>query len=108
MPENSEFVFDFEFLNETDLQDAELYELAYNEITEIAEGHTDIVGASVSIEELSSGTTPHAYQARVVLYVRPEHIASTEVKPSALEALQQALKAAVRQVREKRDKLSNY
>jgi len=108
MPENSEFVFDFEFLNETDLQDAELYELAYNEIMEIAEGHTDIVGASVSIEELSSGTTPHAYQARVVLYVRPEHIASTEVKPSALEALQQALKAAIRQVREKRDKLSNY
>lgn len=108
MPESSEFPFDFEFLNETDLQDAELYELAYNEIMEIAEGHTDIVGASVSIEELSSGTTPHAYQARVVLYVRPEHIASTEVKPSALEALQQALKAAIRQVREKRDKLSNY
>lgn len=108
MPDKSEFPFDFEFLNQTNLPDAEFYELAYDEITEIAEGHTDIVGASVSIEELSSGTTPHAFQARVVLYVRPEHIAATEVKPSALEALQQALDAAIKQVREKREKLRNY
>ena len=108
MPESSEFPFDFEFLNQTNLQDTELYDLAYDKITEISEGHTDIIGASVSIEELSSGTTPHAYQARVVLYVRPEHIAATEVKPSALEALQQAVEAAIRQVREKRDKLRNY
>lgn len=108
MPETSDFPFDFEFLNQTNLRDAELYELAYDEITDITEGHTDIVGASVSIEELSSGITPHAYQARVVLYVRPEHIAATEVKPSALEALQQALEAAIRQVREKRNKLRKY
>lgn len=108
MSDSPEFPFDFEFLNQTNLQDAELYKLAYDEITDITEGHTDIVGASVSIEELSSGKTPHAYQARVVLYVRPEHIAATEVKPSALEALQQALEAAIRQVREKRNKLRNY
>jgi hypothetical protein len=108
MPDTSEFTFDFEFLNQTNLPDAELYELAYAEITEIAEGHTDVVGASVSIEELSSGMTPHAFQARIVLYVRPEHIAATEIKPSALEALQRALDAAIKQVREKRDKLRNY
>lgn len=108
MSDLSEIPFDFEFLNQTNLPDAELYELAYDEITGIAEGHTDIVGASVSLEELSSGATPHAFQARIVLYVRPEHIAATEVKPSALEALQQALDAAIKQVRQKRNKLRNY
>lgn len=108
MTNPQDFPFDFEFLNQTEQPDAELYELAYQEITSLAEGHSDIIGASVSMEELSSGETPHAYQARVVLYVRPEHIAATEVKPSALEALQRALDAAIKQVREKRDKLKNY
>lgn len=108
MPNLPEFPFDFEFLNQTNQPDAELYELAYQEITGVAEGHTDIVGASVSMDELSSGETPHAYQARVVLYVRPDHIAATEVEPSALEALQRALDATIKQVRDKRDKLRNY
>lgn len=108
MPIDQEFPFDFEFLNQTNQPDAPFYELAYEEITGIAKGHTDIVGASVSMEELSSGSTPHAYQARVVLYVRPEHIAATEVRPSALEALKRALDAAIKQTREKRNKLQNY
>jgi len=108
MPDLPEFPFDFEFYNETDLPDAEFYQMAYDQITGAAEGHNDIVGASVSLEELSSDETPHAYQARVVLYVRPSHISSTEVMPSALDALQNALEDAVQQVRKKRDKLKNY
>ncbi len=108
MPEFEDFPFDFEFRNQTQQPDGEFYELAFQEITSLAEGHSDIVGASVSLEELSSGETPHAYQARVVLYVRPDHIAATEVESGALEALQRALDAAVRQVREKREKLQNY
>ena len=108
MPDLPEFPFDFEFYNETDLPDTDLYELAYDQITDAAEGHDDIVGASVSLEELSQEETPHAYQARVVLYVRPSHISSTEVMPSALDALQNALEDAIEQVRKKRDKLKNY
>ena len=108
MPDLPDFPFDFEFYNETNLPDAEFYEMAYNQITEVAEGHDDIVGASVSLEELSGEETPHAYQARVVLYVRPSHISSTEKMPSALDALQNALEDAIKQVREKRDKLRNY
>ena len=108
MTENTEFTFDFEFYNETNLPDAEYYETAHAQITDAAEGHSDIVGASVSLEELSSDETPHAYQARVVLYVRPTNIVATEVFPSALDALQEALDAAIRQVREKREKLSNH
>ncbi len=108
MPDLPEFPFDFEFYNETDLPDAEFYAMAYEKITAAAEGHNDIVGASVSLEELSGDETPHAYQARVVLYVRPSHIASTEVRSAALDALQNALQDAVRQVQEKREKLKNY
>jgi hypothetical protein len=108
MPSQQEFPFDFEFLNQTQQPDSELYQIAYDQITEMAQGHTDIVGAKVSLEELSSDATPHAFQARVVLYVRPEHIAATEIAPSSLGALQQALNAATKQLQEKRNKLRNY
>jgi ribosome-associated translation inhibitor RaiA len=108
MPDLPEFPFDFEFLNETNQPDAELYRMAYEKITDIAGGHDDIVGASVSLEELSAEATPHAYQARVVLYVRPSNISATEKKSAAMDALQEALDAAIKQVREKRRKLRNY
>jgi hypothetical protein len=104
----TDFPFDFEFYNETELPDAALYELAFDQITDAAEGHSDITGASVSMEELSSDETPHAYQARVVLYVRPDNIAATEVMPEAQDALQASLDSAVEQVREKRNQLRNY
>lgn len=108
MTENQEFPFDFEFFNETNLPDAEYYDTAYSQITEAAQDHDDITGASVSLEELSSDETPHEYQARVVLYVRPTNIVATEKMPSGLDALQNALDAAIKQVREKREKLSNH
>ena len=108
MSNQQEFPFDFEFLNQTQQPDAELYDLAYRKINELAQDHTDIVGAKVSVEELSSDATPHAYQARVVLYEPPEHIAATEIAQSSLQALQQALNAATKQVQEKRKKLRNY
>lgn len=108
MSDLPEFPFEFEFYNETELPDAEFYEMAYDQITDVAEGHDDIVGASVSLEELSQEETPHAYQARVVLYVRPSHISATKVLPSAIDALQDALEAAIDQVRQKRSKLKNY
>jgi hypothetical protein len=44
----------------------------------------------------------------VVLYVRPTNIAATEKMSSALDALQNALDAAIKQVREKRERLSNH
>lgn len=108
MPDPKDFPFDFAFYNETDQEDDELYNTAYNGILDLTKGHTDIVGASVSIEELSDDTTPHAYQARVVLYVRPNNISATEKKPDALDAMREVLEEVVRQVREKREQLRNY
>jgi hypothetical protein len=108
MTENKEFPFDFEFFNKTKLPDADFYNTAYNQIMDAAEGHSDITGAAISLEELSSDETPHAYQARVVLYVRPNNLVATEVTPSALDSLQNALDAAIKQVRKKREQLSNH
>ena len=108
MPNNKDSPFDFEFFNKTNKPDAEFYDAAYTQIIDAAEGHSDITGASVSLEELSSDETPHAYQARVVLYVRPDNLVATEVTPSALDSLQNAPAAAIRQVREKREQLRNH
>lgn len=108
MPDLPEFPFDFEFYNETDLPDAEFYEMAYDQITDLAEGHNDIVGGSVSLKELSSGETPHAYESIVTLYVRPTNISAREVSDSAITSLQQALEATIKQVREKRERLKGH
>jgi hypothetical protein len=32
-----------------------------------------MIGASVALEELTGQTTPHRYQVRVVVYVRPNY-----------------------------------
>ena len=98
--------FTFEFLSEIDQAEAPLYAEAEQQLRALAEGHNDIVGASVSIEELTGAETPHQYQARVVVYIRPENIAAVEKAPDATTALQQALDVVERQVREKREKLS--
>ena len=108
MPKPLKFPFDFEFYNETNLPDPAFYDLAYREITDAAEGHRDITGASVTLKELTSEETPHAYQAVVTLYVRPTNMSAKKVRPKALNALQGALDAAIKQVREKRQQLQNY
>lgn len=108
MTDLPEFPFEFEFYNETDQPDDELYKIAYEKITEVAEGHNDIVGASISLKELTGDETPHAYESNVVLYVRPDNISATQVEESALDSLQNALEAAIKQVRDKREQLRNY
>jgi len=108
MANNKDFPFDFEFFNKTNLPDADFYDSAYDQILDAGKGHSDITGASISLEELSSDETPHAYQVRVVLYVRPNNIVATEVTPSAQDSLQIALEAVIKQVREKREQLSSH
>lgn len=108
MPDLPEFPFKFEFYNETNLPDAEYYEMAYDQITDLAEGHTDLVGASVTLKELSSEETPNAYESIVTLNVRPTNISAREVADSALTSLQQSLEAAIQQVRDQREQLKGH
>jgi ribosome-associated translation inhibitor RaiA len=97
--------FDFEFFTRIIDHDDQLKRYAETELRKLAEGHSDMVGARVSIEELSSDTTPNTYRANITIWIRPEDINAEEKAEYPLEALKGALKAAERQVREKRDRL---
>ncbi len=100
--------FDFEFTSEvelTDSQDTEMRVEAERRLRELAADHNDMIGAAVALERVAHGETPHFYQARVVAYIRPDNIAAVEKENSALTALQGALDAVERQVREKRARL---
>jgi ribosome-associated translation inhibitor RaiA len=71
----------------------------------LAEEHTDLIGASVAMEKLAQDDVPFLYQARVVVYIKPENIAAVEKAESVEAALKGALAAIERQVREHRERL---
>jgi hypothetical protein len=97
--------FDFEFYAEIPDPGDELRTEALNRLLALGEGHDDIIGASVAMEELTGETTPHRYQARVVAFVRPDNIAAVEKAADPEGALNGALRAVERQVRDLRAKL---
>ena len=86
-------------------QHDELIIEADRKLRALAEGHSDMIGASVAIEELTGVETPHVYQARVVAYIRPNNIVAVEKRDSPESALKGAISAVERQVRELREKL---
>jgi ribosome-associated translation inhibitor RaiA len=57
------------------------------------------------LEELTGETTPHCYEATVVVFKRPDNVAATERAETPEGALKGALSAVERQVRELREKL---
>lgn len=97
--------FAFEFYTEVPDADDALRLETDRRLRTLTEGHTDITGASVALEELTGETTPNRFQARVVVYMRPDNIASVEKAETAEGALKGALSAVERQVRQARDKL---
>ena len=95
----------FEFHSEiADPEDA-LRAEAERRLLALTKGHDDLVGASVTMEELTNETTPHRYQATVVVFKRPDNVAVTEKAGTSEGALKGALSAVGRQVRELRDRL---
>jgi ribosome-associated translation inhibitor RaiA len=100
--------FSLEFYNEAPLLEELELELAAEadrRLRELAEGHTDIIDASVSVEELTGEETPHRYQVRVVVYMRPDNVVAVEKQETVEGALKGALSAVEREVREHRQKL---
>lgn len=102
--------FTFEFHTEiADLSDAledELRSEAESQLLSLAEGHTDLVGASVVLEEPARAESAFLYQARVVVYGRPDHVAAVEKDENLERALRGALDAVERQVQERRRELA--
>ncbi len=97
--------FHLEFQSEVEpLEDAWITE-AESRLRALAEGHDDMVGAAVGVEELTGAETPHRYQVRVVAYIKPENIVGIEKEETVDAALKGALTAVERQVRSHRDKV---
>lgn len=74
-------------------------------LTALCEGHDDMIGAAVAIEELAHEETAHVFEVRLVAYIRPNNLATTEKDSNLTAAVRGALSALERQVRGQREKL---
>ena len=106
----AELEFTFEFHSDvpdlrTEFED-ELRAEAHQALSALAEGHTDLIGASVVLEQPARAESAFLHQARVVAYGRPDPVAAVEKDESLEQALRGALDAVERQVRERRAKLA--
>lgn len=97
--------FQFEFTSDIADPDDALRAEANDSLLALTEGHDDLIGASVTVEELTGETTPHRYEATVIVFKRPDNVAAKEKAGTAEAALKGALRAAERQVRELRERL---
>ncbi len=97
--------FHLEFKTELPHLRDELLPEADERLRLLREGHTDLIGAAVAIDDLARDETGHIYQARVVAYIRPENITAIEKAETAELALKGALDALERQVNQRRTKL---
>jgi ribosome-associated translation inhibitor RaiA len=71
----------------------------------LSEGHSDMIGAMVSAKELASDETPHRFQTKVVVYLRPDNVVAEERADNLRASVKGALTAVERQVRDKRERL---
>ncbi|MCE7984973.1 MAG: 30S ribosomal protein S30 [Caldilinea sp. CFX5] len=101
--------FTYEFFTEVQNLGDALHERLQTEaetrLRKLQQGHTDLIGAAVSIEQPAKAETAFLYRARVVVYIRPENLAATAQESDPLVALKRALSQVERQVREQRERL---
>jgi ribosome-associated translation inhibitor RaiA len=101
--------FTYEFFNEVqnlgDGLNERLQTEAETRLRKLQQGHTDLIGAAISLEQPAKAETAFLYRARVVVYIRPENLAATAQEGDPLTALKRALSQVERQVREQRDRL---
>ena len=104
--------FPVEFNNEIDdvkKSENEVYTLAVDRLSKLAEGHNDISGGVVNLKQPAQGhTTAYIYEVTIVVYMGAEHIAATEKGHQFQATLDGALDAVERQVRERRKQQRNY
>jgi ribosome-associated translation inhibitor RaiA len=108
--ERDELDFAIEFKSDVinDDMKADLFAEAERRLLQLAEGQNDMIGAAITIRQPASGQTGFLYEATVVVYSRPEHVAATEKQDNPTAALRQALSAIERQIRERRKKLRHH
>lgn len=82
-----------------------LFTEADERLRALADDRDDMRGAAVNIRMPGKGEKGFLYEATVAVYMRPEQVAATEKHQEPRGALNGALSAVERQVREKRAKL---
>jgi ribosome-associated translation inhibitor RaiA len=97
--------FEYEFHSELTRPVDELRGLALDRLLDLKADHDDMIGASVVLEELTGQTTPHRYEVRIVVYVRPKYVSVTEKAETPEGAMKAALASVERKIREMRDRL---
>lgn len=96
--------FEFEFYNEVEHLDEAMREQAEQKLRDLAEGHTDMIGASVAVEEIAESETTKLYQARVIAFIKPKNVVGVEKDRHVEPAIRGALEVVERQIRQLRDK----
>ncbi len=74
-------------------------------IRKLARGYRDISGASVALECVSGANKRSEYKARLVVYCKPANIVATCTQDSIHMAVNEALDAVSRQIREQRERM---
>ena len=75
-------------------------------LRELADSHSDMVGAAVALEKSADTQTYDVYRVRIVVYKRPQDIAVTKEDSDPMVTLRDALDALEDQVRMSREKLA--
>jgi ribosome-associated translation inhibitor RaiA len=104
--------FPVEFNNEVDnvpKSENEFYAQAADRLSKLAGSHNDISGAVVNFKKPAQGReTRYIHEVTIVAYMGANHIAATEKDEALPVALNGALSAVERQVRERRERQRNY
>ena len=104
-----ELVVDVEHRQPVSKQTREaMYALAVKELRKLAKGHTDIVGANISIQAPHENESIPTYEATVTVAFSPKNVAATEKAKDPMVALRAALHAVEREVRSTREKRRGY
>jgi ribosome-associated translation inhibitor RaiA len=95
-----------EYYNEVN-DDPELFDEIDRRLRKLADGHQDIVGASVNIKPTDQGRDTET-DVSIVVYTSPHYTNATARNPQPIAAVKGALDHIERQVRETRAKLRGY
>jgi ribosomal subunit interface protein len=95
-----------EFNTEGPQLSVEIQDEIEKRIYKLAENHTDITSASVSLSQPAEADIAFVVQARIIVYRRPKDVVAVKEDETVQGALKAAMDAVERQVREHRQKLS--
>ena len=99
--------FPIEIHSESDAFTPALIEKTRQQLEEIKGDHTDIVGAAVNVREIAKDEDAR-FEFKVVAYTRPDQTVASEKSHNIRTAMNGALDALERQIRDNREKLKEH